>query len=313
LITDCVGGLHSNVGLGPFFAETLGLLDYFHANDWNSELLAGTLEAIFGGLERKGFTNILTAFVHFGITVLIAICENGCDVVKTMTSMMGNRVPECCFQARCGRGADDMLRQLTVLVQGRGCSHLKKKIAHIHEQLLLGITLPPVRFIPEALTEQVPFASTYIDYHPTDRNVWRWFLHCVDCAEQLVTGYGRSDTESLNDALALGWGKARSNSWKGSCRCPIHHQESQSWSTGASNTFSCFGGNRRHAAQGGYQAAGRKSHPEDLAIDMDDDDSSEQASRCVEMIDAATQVGDSLKPHTDANEVRSRPDPKAAE
>ena len=52
----CAAGLHSNVGLGPFFAEALGLLDHFHADLWNDELIAGTLEAIFGGLERKGHT-----------------------------------------------------------------------------------------------------------------------------------------------------------------------------------------------------------------------------------------------------------------
>ena len=60
LITECARFLHTNVGLGPFFADALGILDHFTviANAWDPEKLAGTLEAIFGGLERKGFINI---------------------------------------------------------------------------------------------------------------------------------------------------------------------------------------------------------------------------------------------------------------
>ena len=166
--------------------------------------------------------------MHFGITVWLAICVDGCHVVNTMTVIMGNRSPEHCIEVGCGseralHSSVDILRQLTVPVQQVGPLWLKAKIEQIHEQLLLRTTLPPVRFIQEALTEQVSFKKSDRDYHPHDANVFRWFLKCVDCAEQFVTPYGRGDTEALRSAVAMGWGKAKSNSWPGSCRCPIHN------------------------------------------------------------------------------------------
>ena len=198
-------------------------MDHFRGYGSNHEKLAGTLEAIFGGLERKGLTNVLKAFVQYGITVLIAICEDGGHVVDTMTAIMGNRSPERCVHAGCGSAAGGIIGELTAPVQQMGKSRLKDKIAELHKQLLLELTTPPVRFIPQALTEPVPFVKTRWDIHPNNPSVYRWILQCVDCGEQCVTPYGRGDAEALSSAVKQGWGKARSSSWARSCRCPAHH------------------------------------------------------------------------------------------
>ena len=115
LIEYCASFLHSNKGLGPFFADALGLLDHFTLGEgvcWNQENMAGTLEAICGGLEQKGLINVLKALVQYGITLLLAICENGGDFMDTMTTIMGFRIPNRCVEAKCGSGFGYIITQL---------------------------------------------------------------------------------------------------------------------------------------------------------------------------------------------------------
>ena len=222
-IADCAGFLHTNVGLGPFFADALGILDHFTltADRWNPEKLAGTLEAIFGGLERKGLTNIIKSLVQYGITLVIAICGNGGYVVDTMTAISG-RYPTRCAESACGNGVAYIMNQLATTVLNQHQKVLKEKIAEMHQRLLMELIKPPVQFIQEALVMEVPFATaSRRECHPTDPNIIRWFLQCVDCEDQVITQYGRSDLEALRGVQRMGWSRAKSSSWSRSSRCPI--------------------------------------------------------------------------------------------
>ena len=103
-----------------------------------------------------------------------------------------------------------------------GPNFLEENVAQIHKQLLLELIKPPVQFIQEALTEQLSFTtSSHQQYHPTEPNCWRWLLQCVDCQAQVLTKYGRSDDEALEDSKQMGWRKATTKSWARSTRCPV--------------------------------------------------------------------------------------------
>ena len=219
LATNCAGSLHSNCEFGPFFAEALGLFDYFQATVLNPEVVAGMLEAVMGGLERMNLRNVLEAFVSFGISVLVAICVNGGDVVQIMSAIMKQR-PDRCIQLGCGKWAAHVIRDLSLVLHDF-TEHTKLKIAQLHKSILLDLTLPKLRILAHELVEIAPFIKT--DPHKISDTWWRWSLQCIDCAEQYITPYGLGDSEALSTALAAGWGKATSSNWPSSCRCPKHH------------------------------------------------------------------------------------------
>ena len=228
LCQTCAESLHGKLEFGPFFAEALGLMDHFSESaelGWNQESLAHSLDAIFGGLIRHRLNKVVQAFVHFCVTVLIAICENGGNVVNTMTSIMGTS-PHRCVQLECGKWAGHVIRDLSSLFPLRlmGSYDLKANIAKVHTELLLAMISPPVLFVPESLTEQIPFTHSDWHCHPHDPCIWRWFLQCVevDCDNEFLTPWGRGDHEAMTSAFELGWGKTKSKSWRWGCRCPNH-------------------------------------------------------------------------------------------
>ena len=67
------------------------------------------------------------------------------------------------------------------------------------------------------------YKRTHSINHPNDPNIRRWVLKCVDCDAEIVTKWGRSDSECLAEPQTDGWGKANSNTWSRSTRCPHHH------------------------------------------------------------------------------------------
>ena len=218
------GQLHSNIGLGPFFTEALGLLEFFWAEQWDAELLAGAFEATLGGLERAGCINVISGLVQYGMSIVMLASRRPHHIlVDTLVDVMGN-TPIFCMQHHCRLWVNERYFDHFgnhTLVQDH--QSFWETITAEHRRLLYSTICPPVRFLDPLPVEAINFTRTHSLNHPNDPNIRRWVLKCVDCDAEIVTKWGRSDSECLAIPQTDGWGKASNNTWARSTRCPHHH------------------------------------------------------------------------------------------
>ena len=179
-----------------------------------------------GGVQRAQMESIFEAFVLYGYTVVMAMAfqrKQGREPREVLQSIDSWALAQCQaygsrldvpFQNRLWREFDDDLDSWPLIMAGFHGDVFRRLFSTARS----GAQLPSTLVMPAQIRQY-----TRRELHPHSPGECRWFLHCVDCPEVFVTDYAHDDLTALSLAKQLGWGKAKSNSWRNSTRCPQHH------------------------------------------------------------------------------------------
>jgi hypothetical protein len=232
--SDAAAILCANVGLGPFFAEAFGLRRLFQNDShvkMSPEVAAGLLEATIGGVERSGMHQLWKGFLQFGWSVFLAIAwevlahEDASVSRQQATFSMLHRINgsalEACEAYKAPLDPGDWLEGMCRHFRSRDFGRsLLLDVKHLHATLVKALFSPSVYLVDPAPVINPPVSrKTQVEPHPSNASIVRYSLCCVDCQDEFVTDYKNDEYLCLEQAKALGWTKAASNSWPGSSRC----------------------------------------------------------------------------------------------